>query len=64
MRAIVCDKCGKVVLLDDKDGFEFHTHTKIYRLIGDHREARDLDLCDDCANELIEAVRGTEGFHG
>lgn len=56
-RAIVCDKCGKVTLLDDKDGFKFHTHTNMYHLIGDCKDAMELDLCEDCAKELLEAVR-------
>jgi hypothetical protein len=53
MKAIVCDKCGKVVLLPDEplrcpEGI----NTLVMR--GTHRE---IDLCDECVDELVAAVR-------
>lgn len=51
-KAIVCDKCGKVVLLPDSlyvgypDDFCHLSGRQI-----------DLDLCNDCADALVEATR-------
>ena len=55
MKAIVCDKCGHVMLLEDypfcdsPDGaFTLYSHGK---------KTVDLDLCEKCAAELVAAVR-------
>ena len=53
MRAVICDKCGKVMLLADK---EFYPEPG-YHLISSGAGRVDLDLCDECADELIAAVR-------
>ena len=58
MRAILCDKCGKTMLMEDRPfsmlprGF--------HRLIND-KDDTSLDLCEDCANELLAAVREVKG---
>lgn len=62
MKAIVCDKCGKVALLEDDKPYMYPTG--VYRLVSDGCKAKDLDLCEDCAGELVEAVRGMEGKNG
>ena len=54
MNACVCDKCGRVVLLDDKSGF---APKGINRMSGAGLPDGVLDLCDECVSELIEAVR-------
>ena len=53
MKAIVCDKCGKVVLLPDAPTA---APTGINRLVMPKKDF-DLDLCDECTDELIAAVR-------
>ena len=57
MKAIVCDKCGKVNLLEDEKPYMYPSG--VYRLIGD-RDDTVLDLCENCANELVEAVRNVK----
>ena len=57
MKAIVCDKCGKVNLLEDEK--PYMDPSGVYRLIGD-RDDTVLDLCENCANELVEAVRNVK----
>ncbi len=54
MRAIVCDKCGKVILLPD-DGPTYALPNGVVRIVGS--EIGDIDLCVECANELKAAVR-------
>ena len=57
MRAFVCDKCGKVVLLAE-DG-------RLFRDEGINRltmvdECKEIDLCNECTNELLAAIRKGE----
>lgn len=54
MKAYVCDKCGKVILLEDER--PYMVPIGVYQLIGD-TDKMHLDLCEECANELVEAVR-------
>lgn len=54
MKAIVCDKCGKVNLLEDDKPYMYPT--SVYRLISD-RESSVIDLCEECTAELVAAVR-------
>lgn len=55
MKAIVCDKCGHVTLLED---YPFSTKAKgVYTLYGEGDKGIDLDLCEKCAAELVDAVR-------
>lgn len=58
MKAIVCDKCGKVVLLEDTAPY-MYAPIGIYRL-SNERDGSVLELCEDCGNELIAAVRRTK----
>ncbi len=55
MKDIVCDKCGEVVLLPD-EGTEYHGKG-IHRLYSYTLLRSLLERCDECANNLIEAVR-------
>ena len=57
MKAIVCDKCGKVNLLEDDKLYYYPSG--VYRLLDD-RDSSVIDLCEDCAAELVEAVRKTK----
>ena len=56
MKAIVCDKCGKVILLEE-NRYEYSTNSGVYHLIGGAKIGRELDLCESCAEELMAAVR-------
>ena len=58
MKAIVCDKCGKVMLLAD-DAL-YCRPTGAYRLVKDTGDYSVVDLCEDCANEIVDAVRRTK----
>lgn len=55
MKAIVCDQCGKVVLLED--GEPLFGAKGMCRLTGDIFGRGVLDLCEECANKLIAATR-------
>lgn len=57
MKAIVCDKCGKVTLLEDEMPYMYPSG--VYRLFSD-KDNSVLDICEDCKNELLEAVRRTK----
>lgn len=57
MKAIVCDKCGKVNLLEDERPYMYPTG--VYRLVND-ADSSVIDLCEECANELVEAIRRTK----
>lgn len=56
MRAIVCDCCGKVMLLEDNH----YSPEGIHHLTGCILGRSDLDLCTECAEKLIKATRGQE----
>ena len=56
MRAIVCDCCGKVVLLEDNQFFP----DCIHHLSGNVLGRSELDLCTECAEKLVKATRGQE----
>ena len=58
MKAIVCDKCGKVNLLDESKPYMFPPG--IFRLVSD-KDDREIDLCEECAEELMAAVREQRG---
>ena len=54
MKAVVCDKCGKVILLPDgKDTYD--PENGVFHLYGDGFTA--IDLCRECTDELVAAVR-------
>lgn len=55
MKAIVCDKCGKVTLFEDDK--PYCSPSGVYRLSGDGGFKDVLDLCEDCVGELMKAVR-------
>lgn len=55
MKAIVCDCCGKVILLPDETCT--YGETGIHRLISNTLSHSQLDLCDLCADNLMKAVR-------
>lgn len=57
MKAIVCDKCGKVNLLEDERPYLYPSG--IYRLVSD-KDDSVVDLCEECAAELVEAIRRTK----
>lgn len=55
MRAIVCDCCGKVILIEEREMWQ--------KVDGVHcvvakPEFIELDLCDECYNKLMDGVRG------
>ena len=52
MNAIVCDKCGKVVLLEN--GERLKRSEGLFTLY-DHKETSCIDLCEDCVGELRAA---------
>lgn len=55
MKAIVCDKCGKVSLIPE-DSITYCPENGVYYLVSDDGK-RKLDLCEECAEELMAAVR-------
>lgn len=57
MKAIVCDKCGKVVLLEDKYPLGKAEGIHCLTLNNDYDRESKLDLCQECAEELMAAVR-------
>ncbi len=52
MFAVVCDCCGKTTLIANRDDNE-HRYTLI-----DEKRATHLDLCEECAERLVQAARG------
>lgn len=53
MKAMMCDRCGKVVLLDDETNlFDIGINSLYIRKTNEH-----IDLCDECVDELRAAVR-------
>lgn len=56
-KAIMCDKCGKITLLEDDKPYMYPCG--IYRLMND-QDGSVLDICEVCATELVEAVRRTK----
>lgn len=56
MKAIVCDKCGKVTLLPDV-GYEYGPPNGVFRLYDAGSGNVELDLCQECVDELMAAVR-------
>lgn len=55
MKAFVCDKCGKVCLLDDDKAY-YAKENGIYRLVSTHDRV-EIDLCEECVSELMAVVR-------
>lgn len=58
MRAYVCDTCGKVVLCADNDVFGEVAGICTLRY---GKVRRDVDLCEECVEELLKAVRNVKG---
>jgi ferredoxin-like protein FixX len=59
MKAIVCDKCGKVNLLEDDMLFAF-APVGMYRLI-DEKGNVPFELCKECGDEMLAYVRMVRG---
>ena len=57
MKAVVCDCCGKVVLIPDSG--RIYVESGIHQLFSDTLDFTKLDLCDECAGKLMDAVRKT-----
>lgn len=57
MKAIVCDKCGKVVLIEDKHPYGAVEGIHTLTLNSDITRESKLDLCQECAEELLALVR-------
>lgn len=55
MRAIVCDKCGKVVLLDEDERDYSVKQGTACLLIQDGHQTH-IDLCEECARELMDVA--------
>ena len=62
MKAIVCDKCGKVVLLEEDVPYAF-IPVGMYRLINDKGNEK-FELCQECGDEMLAYVRMTRGGEG
>ena len=54
MKAIVCDKCGKVVLMSDDELAICPEGINILQMLG---KRQTIDLCDECTDELVAAIR-------
>lgn len=59
MKAMVCDCCGKVVLISDEP--YMYAPEGMHTLRGDSLPRKDLDLCDDCVESLLAAVAESAG---
>lgn len=57
MKAIVCDKCGKVVLLAEEIPLGKAEGIHCLILTNDYSRERKLDLCEECAEELLSLTR-------
>ena len=55
MKAIVCDCCGKTILLENPYCYPSGT----YQLHGE-KEDLCIDLCEECAAKLTKAIREQE----
>lgn len=55
MRAIVCDCCGKVILMEEHDSWQ--KVDGVHYIVG-KSDFTELDLCDECYNKLMDGVRG------
>jgi hypothetical protein len=61
MLAIVCDKCGKTAVYEDgKSRSKTYKETGFRRVCVDNPFESELDLCEECAKELLGLVRGEE----
>jgi hypothetical protein len=61
MFAIVCDKCGNTAVLEnDKSRSNTYKETGFRRVCVDNPFESELDLCEECAKELLGLVRGEE----
>jgi hypothetical protein len=65
MNATVCDRCGRVVLLEDRNPSPVAVDTGIRRLRWEAPgwNTGFLDLCDPCIDELITSVREGRNVH-
>ena len=61
MKALVCEKCGKTVLVDDNPWSQElrapGMHVLIYR---GKEETRQIDLCEDCVTGLLPSIAESE----
>ena len=56
MKAYVCDRCGKIMILDDP----YYPPKGSYRLSGDDKDLC-LDFCENCAKDITSALRREVG---
>ena len=56
MKAIVCDKCGNVILLDDDKPYQ-SAPAGVFVWVHDKYLSFQMELCEDCGDEIVEAVR-------
>lgn len=59
MRAMVCDCCGKTVLIADEP--YMYAPQGIHTLRGDSLPRKELDLCEECVGRLMAAVKESAG---
>ena len=60
MKAIVCDKCGKVLLLEDIGPLSREKKAVgIYTLLDEDYGVK-VELCKECGDDLVAAVRETK----
>lgn len=56
MKAYVCDKCGKGLLIPDRSPLAVEAE-EINRLTGNGVPDGVIELCNECVQELVAAVR-------
>ena len=59
MKAMVCDCCGKTVLISDEP--YMYSPEGMHTLRGDSLPRKELDLCEACVDRLISAVKESAG---
>ncbi len=61
MKAIVCDKCGKVMPQPDFNEYRQPEGVNVLRYWGaennGHRNMERAEVCDECADELLAFIR-------
>lgn len=56
MKAIICDMCGAIVLLEDDAGQRTAGRENMY-ILKRHHTGDILELCEDCGKAILEKAR-------
>ena len=62
MRALVCDCCGKVSILSSP--FDIYLETNFHQIQHCGEPNDSIEICNECFEKLIAAVRKVEADNG